>query len=145
MTPFRDRMRLPSAIDSRAGEGCASGDGCGLSVVFQPKCVTAPVDARRAGGVRLDTHDVEATGVVPVGIVRGEELCGCRGEFRTLSAVHRFHGGSEGCSRTIPDLDEHETAAVQHDQVDLTAPRPEVAVDAPETVPAEMIERQFFG
>ena len=62
-----------------------------------------------------------------------------------LVAVDGQCGGGECRRATAADLDEHEAAALEHDQVDFAAARIEIPGDGPQSAADEKAQRRIFG
>lgn len=73
------------------------------------------------------------------------EKHGSPDELALLAVVDRKSRVCEAGRTSISDLDEDEATAVQHDEVDFTAPAAEVAGDGAQAAPKQISEYRIFG
>ena len=93
----------------------------------------------------IDADNVESAGVVPENGVAGEEQQRRAGQFTLLASVYREASLNETAGAAGAYLDEDETGWLLHHEVDFPVPRPEVACDRGEPLPAQEPEHEVLG
>lgn len=90
------------------------------------------------------TDDIESAGMVPKQRIPGKEQARGADQFGLFSAVHRLAGVDEAAMAARPYLNEGEARAINHDEVDLAAARPEIPGNGLQSMTAKESERVFF-
>jgi len=83
--------------------------------------------------------------MIRIGVFAGREECRCPDNFALLVMIDSQAGFGEACRSSVADLDKYKAFLIEHDQVDFTAARAEVARDGAQPLVDEKAKGVLLG